>query len=249
VLEHAAKHLITGAFDVRARRPRFRQNHDMAEADEAEARQGPRDHLELLDALGGPQGIADSSVPSLAFVIAYTLGGNDLALSIWIAIAIGVVIAVIRVVRRDPVQFALIGFAGVALAAFIADRTGKAEDFFVPGLLLNAAYALAYLVSIAVRRPLIGLIIGPLTGEGMEWRNDPERVRLYSRASWIWVGVFTLRLAVQLPLYFAGALLALGIAKTAMGLPIFLVAIYLTYLVLRSGPLASPAQRSAAERP
>ena len=206
----------------------------MAEADRA-GQGGPRDHAELLAAIGGPQGIADSSIPSLAFVVAYTLGGSDLALSIWIAVAVGALIAAVRLVRREPLQFALIGFAGVALAAFVADRTGKAEDFFIPGLLLNAAYALAYLISIIVRRPLIGLIVGPLTGEGMEWRKDPERVRTYARASWIWVGVFSLRLAVQLPLYFAGALLALGIAKTALGLPLFLIAIYLTYLVLRAG--------------
>ena len=79
------------------------------------------------------------------------------------------------------------------------------------------------------------MFLGPLTGEGMKWREDPERVRLYTKASWIWVGVFTLRLAVQLPLYFAGAVLALGIAKTAMGLPIFVVAIWLSYLVLKQG--------------
>ena len=138
-----------------------------------------------------------------------------------------------RLLRRAPLQFVLAGFVGVALAAFIADRTGRAEDFFLPGLLLNAAYAAAYLVSIAIRWPLLGVILGPITGEGMSWRSDPERVRLYSRASWIWVGVFGLRLAVQLPLYLAGAVLALGIAKTAMGLPIFLVAIWLSYLVLR----------------
>jgi hypothetical protein len=192
------------------------------------------EHALLLDALGGPHGIADSSLPSLAFVVAYTLGGNDLALSIGIALGAGVLIAIVRLVRRDPIQFALVGLAGVALAAFVADRTGKAEDFFVPGLLLNAGYALAYLVSIVVRRPLIGLIVGPIIGEGMGWRKDPEKVRVYTRASWIWVGVFALRLAVQLPLYFSGALLALGIAKTAMGLPLFLVAVYLTYLVLRA---------------
>jgi hypothetical protein len=193
----------------------------------------PRD---LLAAMGGAHGIADSSLPALAFVTVYTLGGNDLALSVWIAIALGAVIAVFRVIRRDPLQFAAAGFVGVLIAAFVADRTGKAEDFFLPGLLLNAGYAIAYLVSIAVRWPLLGVILGPISGEGMSWRRDPERLRLYTRASWIWVGVFALRLAVQLPLYLAGAVLALGIAKTAMGLPIFLIAIWLSYLVLRPAP-------------
>lgn len=190
-------------------------------------------HADLLTSLGGPQGIADSSLPALAFVITYTVGGNDIGLAAWVAIGIGALIAAVRLLRREPLQFVLAGFVGVALAAFIADRTGRAEDFFLPGLLLNAAYAAAYLVSIAIRWPLLGVILGPITGEGMSWRSDPERVRLYSRASWIWVGVFALRLAVQLPLYLAGAVLALGIAKTAMGLPIFLVAIWLSYLVLR----------------
>jgi hypothetical protein len=196
---------------------------------------GPRDRHELLEALGGPQGIADSSLPALAFVLVYTFNGNELTSAAWVAVAVGALITAVRIFRRESVQFALAGFAGVALAAFIASKTGKAEDFFLPGLLLNAAYALAYLISIAVRWPLIGVILGPVGGEGMAWRKDPNMVRLYSRASWIWVGVFTLRLAVQLPLYLAGALLALGIAKTAMGLPIFLLAIWLTFLVLRRG--------------
>jgi hypothetical protein len=190
-------------------------------------------HQDLLTSLGGPQGIADSSLPALAFVIAYTVGGNEIGLAAWVAIGVGALMAAVRITRREPLQFVLAGFVGVALAAFIADRTGRAEDFFLPGLLLNAAYASAYLVSIVIRWPLLGVIVGPITGEGLSWRNDPERLRQYSRASWIWVGVFTLRLAVQLPLYLAGAVLALGIAKTAMGLPIFLIAIWLSYLVLR----------------
>ena len=191
-----------------------------------------RQRADLLEALGGPQGIADSSLPALACVVAYTAGGSDLQLAVRVAVGVGALMTVIRLLRRETLQFALAGFAGVALSAFIADRTGRAEDFFLPGLLLNAAYAAAYLVSIAVRWPLLGIIVAPILGERKTWRQDPERLRLYTRASWIWVGVFLLRLAVQLPLYLAGALVALGVAKTAMGLPIFLVAIWLTYLVL-----------------
>ena len=196
----------------------------------------PRDETpDLYAALGGPQGVADSSLPALAFVITYTFNGNELGMAAWVAIGVAALMAAVRIARRETLQFALAGFAGVAIAAFIADRTGRAEDFFLPGLLLNAGYALAYLISIAIKIPLLGVFLGPLTGEGMKWREDPERVRLYTKASWIWVGVFTLRLAVQLPLYLAGAVLALGIAKTAMGLPIFAVAIWLSYLVLKQG--------------
>ena len=196
-----------------------------------------RKQTDLLEALGGPQGIADSSLPALAFVLTYTFNGNELGMAAWVAVAAGAVMAGYRLYRRETLQFALAGFAGVAIAAFIADRTGRAEDFFLPGLLLNAAYAAAYLISILIRIPLLGVFLGPLTGEGMSWRSDPARVRMYTRASWIWVGVFSLRLAVQLPLYLAGAVLALGIAKTAMGIPIFLVAIWLSYLILKEPEL------------
>jgi hypothetical protein len=135
----------------------------------------------------------------------------------------------------------------VALAAFIATRTGKAENFFLPGLLFNGGYALAYAISIAVRWPLMGVFIGPLIGEGMTWRQDPERVKLFNRISWLWVGTFLFRLAVQLPLYLSGALVALGIAKTAMGLPIFALAIYLSYLMLRAAGIDLKQKPEAEE--
>lgn len=193
------------------------------------------DREHFLHALGGRHGILDSSLPGLAFVVAYTASGQDLNAAIWTAVAVGAVLFLIRVVRRETLQFALAGFVGVAIAAFIAKQTGRAEDFFLPGLLLNVAYGSAWLISIAVRWPLMGVIVGPLTGEDMSWRRDPEKVRVYSRASWIWVGLFAVRLAVQLPLYFADELVALGVAKTAMGFPVFALAAWLSYLVLREG--------------
>lgn len=186
--------------------------------------------------MGGARGIADSGLPALAFVGAYTASGQDVSLAAWIAVGVALALTLVRLARRETLQFAFAGFAGVALAAFVADRTGKAENFFLPGLLLNAAYAAAYFISIVVRWPLIGVIVESLEGRGRTWREDADRVRIYSRASWIWVGMFLTRLAVQLPLYLAGAVVALGIARAVMGIPIFAIAIWLTYLVLRSGP-------------
>ena len=206
-----------------------------------------KEEINLLDELGGPQGIADSSIPGLAFVIAYTVSGQKLELAAAIAVGIALLIALVRLVRGERMRYAASGFLGVALAAFIATRTGKAEDFFLPGLLFNAGYALAYAVSIAIRWPLMGVFIGPLIGEGMNWRQDPDRVRLFSKISWLWVGTFLLRLSVQLPLYLTGSLVALGIAKTAMGLPVFALAIYLSYLMLRAAGIDLKQGRETEE--
>lgn len=199
----------------------------------------------LLDEMGGPQGIADSSLPGLLFVIAYTVTGGDLTVSAGLAVGLGGLLAVMRRLRGESLRFALTGFIGVAIAAFIATRTGRAEDFFLPGLLFNAGYALAYVVSIVVGWPLIGVIVGPVTGQGMKWRDDPRLVAAYAQASWIWAGMFTLRLVVQLPLYLTGSLLALGIARTAMGLPLFLLCVWASWLLLRRRGLELPDLRKA----
>ena len=219
--------------------------HDSSETGE-ESEGGEQDRPDreqtwnLLDEMGGPQGVADSSLPGLLFVIAYTVSGGDLSLSALLAVALGGGLAVVRRIRGESLRFAITGFFGVAIAAFIATRTGRAEDFFLPGLLFNAGYALAYAVSIAIGWPLIGVIVGPIIGQGMRWRDDPQQVSAYRRASWVWVGMFLLRLSVQLPLYLAGSLLALGIARTAMGLPLFLLCLWVTWLVLRRGGLDLP---------
>lgn len=193
----------------------------------------------LTDAVGGPLGIAESALPSVAFVATYTASGQDTRAALVVAVALGVVFAVARIVRGKTVQFALSGLAGLALSAYVVSRTGKAEDFFLPGLLANAGYALAYLISILVRWPLLGIIVATLRGQKMDWRRDPVQLRAYSRASWIWVALFSLRLAVQLPLYLAGAPTALGVARIAMGVPLFAVGIWLSWLILR--PREAPA--------
>lgn len=192
-----------------------------------------KEELNLLDEMGGPQGIADSSLPGLLFVAVYSLSSGNLKLAAITAVVLGAVIGVFRMARGESAKYAAAGFIGVAIAGFFATRTGKAEDFFLPGLLLNGGYALAYVISVIVRWPLMGIFLGPLIGEGMEWRKDPERVKLFNKVSWLWASVFLLRLAVQLPLYFGGYLVALGIAKTVMGLPIFALALWLTYLILK----------------
>jgi hypothetical protein len=188
----------------------------------------------IADAVGGPFGLVETSLPPVAFVVAYTASGQDTHIAVGVALAIGLVLGAIRIVRRESVQQTVAGLVGIGLAAFIATRSGRAEDFFLPGLLANAGYAAAFLVSIAVGRPLVGIILGSLGGEGGGWRDDPARKTAYTRATWLWVGLFLLRLAVQLPLYLAGAVVALGVARTAMGLPLFALGIWLTWRMVRS---------------
>jgi hypothetical protein len=185
----------------------------------------------LMDAVGGPLGIAETSLPPVAFAAVYGFTGTNTAAIV--AVAVGLVFALARLVRRETPRHALTGLVGIGFAAFVAARSGKAENFFLPGLLANAAYAIALLTSVVIRRPLIGYIVGQLDGEGTAWREDPLRVRAFLRASLMWAALFGLRLAVQLPLYLAGAVGALGVARTAMGIPLFALGLWLTYRLVR----------------
>jgi hypothetical protein len=211
----------------------------MSDAPERKPAEPP---LDLKEAIGGPLGMAETSLPAVAYVAAYTAAGSDTKTAATVAIALALVLTLARLVRRQSPIHALSGLVGVGFAAFIATRSGRAEDFFLPGLLANVAYASALLISLAVRRPLIGIIVTKLDGEGDEWRRDPDRVRAFVRATWLWAGLFVTRLIVQLPLYAAGAVVALGIAKTAMGLPLYVIGLWLTWLLVRRHRIPAPAQ-------
>ena len=197
---------------------------------------GHDDHVSLQAAFGGKAGLLDAGLPGVLFVLSYTLADRNLGLALTVALASAALLSILRLVQRRSLQYALSGFLGVGIAAFIASRTGRAEDFYLPGLLWNAGYALVFLVSIIVRWPVIGVMLGLITQAGALWRKDPVLVRAYTRASWVWVGMFVIRLAVQLPLYLAGddALVALGPAEVALGVPLYLVVLWVTYRVLKA---------------
>jgi hypothetical protein len=195
----------------------------------------------LAEAIGGPLGVAETSLPAVAFVVAYTASGSDTNTAAAVAVGLALLLTVARLARRESPQHALSGLVGVGFAAFIATRSGKAENFFLPGLLTNAVCASALLVSLAVRWPLVGIIVTKLDGEGDGWREDPGRMRAFVRATWLWAGLFLVRFVVQLPLYLAGAVVALGIARTALGLPVFVLGLWLTWLLVRRHRVPAPA--------
>lgn len=210
------------------------ESHDHEPIVEPQTAEDIREERVLLDrALGGWRGIIDSGLPTVVFVIVYVASGNALTLSIWVALGAGALVALWRLVRRESLQQILAGLVGVGISAFVASRTGTGEGYFIPGLLQNAGYLLAFLVSILIGWPLVGVLVGFLTGKGVSWRADRDLRRVYTAASWIWVGLFGLRIVVQWPMYLAGWVGPLGFAKVIMGIPLFMAAGYFTYLVLR----------------
>lgn len=186
----------------------------------------------LRESIGGVRGLFDSGFPSLVFVAAWLFTGHNLTRALTFAVAAGLVVVVVRVVRKQSLQQVAGGFIGVALSAYIAHRTNRASNFFLPGIVINAVYLVALLVSVAVRRPLIAYV-GGLFSENFNWRNDAAHRAAAVRATWVWIGIFALKLAVQVPLLKADETAALGVAKFVMGYPLFIAGGWLTWRIVR----------------
>lgn len=186
----------------------------------------------LANALGGVRGLIDSGVPSLVFVLDYLLRGKHLSEAVISAVVASLLITGFRLVRKEPVKQALSGLLGVAFSAGLAYFTGQARNYFVTGIALNAIYGTALLASILARRPALGYISSALAGD-IQWRTHPQVRRKMFHATWLWVGVFYLRIALQLPLYLNDSLATLGIMKIALGWPLYLLAAGATWMYLR----------------
>ncbi len=187
----------------------------------------------LLRAMGGVRGLVESILPGFAFVLVYTITGLLLP-SVLIPIAIAVIFVVARVVVKQPYASALVGVLGIALSAGVALVTGNARDNFLLGFLVNGAFLIALLVSLVVRWPLIGVITSLITSEGSSWRANRAKFRVATIGTLLWIALFGLRLAVELPLYFAGATQALGALKLVLGVPFYAGTLWVTWLLVKT---------------
>ncbi len=192
-----------------------------------------KDDSELLaSALGGWAGVIDSGLPFVVFTVAYLVTDRDLETTLYASLGTAAVLALVRLVRRQSLLQVFSGLIGIAIAAFLAQRTGNAEDFFLPGIITNAVYAGACLISIAVHKPLLGYVIETMRGRDTSWVRDPEAHRLFSTITWLWTLIFGVRVALMFPLYLLGQTAALGTLKILLGYPLFALGIFVTFRLL-----------------
>lgn len=196
---------------------------------------------QLAKALGGRRGMLEAAVPTIAFTVLF-LTTHELKPAVLISVGSALVLLGARLVERSSPQFVVNSLFGIGIGAFFAYRSaqggGDANDqalaYFLPGILYNAVYSVVIALSVVVRWPLVGFLVGSVTGDPTAWRADPNIVRLCSRLTWILALPCLVRVAVQAPIYLAGrndwwdqdsAIAALGVAKLAMGWPLQIAAL------------------------
>jgi hypothetical protein len=193
----------------------------------------------VLGAVGGWLGIIESILPAMLFVTVLSISKNTVA-AVVSAVSVSAFFLILQLIRKKPLTQAIAGAIGIGISAFLPLREGgQAADYFIQGFFTNAIYGSVLLISVIIRWPIIGLLVGALLGDAKSWRKDKVLARRFQVATLLWIGLFSARLLVQVPLYFAGQTELLGVFRIAMGVPLYALCIWFTWLLIR-GAVSKP---------
>lgn len=195
----------------------------------------------LAKALGGRRGMIEAAVPTLLFTMTWLIG-KEMKPALIVSLTAALLMLALRLVQRSSVQFVLNALFGIGLGwlfvSMSARSGGSADDqalaYFLPGILYNSVYAVLLGLSAIVGWPLVGFMVGSVTGDPTAWRQDKQIVKLCSKLTWVLVAPCLVRVAIQAPLWIAGSTGAmevdtvvaiLAISKVALGWPLQLAAL------------------------
>ncbi|MBT1171573.1 DUF3159 domain-containing protein [Bifidobacterium sp. SO4] len=209
---------------------------------------GEGDDFSIIDAIGGPRGVVESMLPGVLFVVLF-VATNNLNLTIGVSAVLAIVQVVARLIQRQSLMGALSGLVAVGICLIWAWKSHEARNYYMLGFLTNAIYAVLLSVTLLIRVPGLGFVVEFIRQMPTkrfkawfhDWMDDAELKRAYMIVTALWVGLFGLRLLVQVPLYLTDHVAALGVARLLMGIPFWALAIWVSYLII-----ATPLHRHKA---
>lgn len=179
----------------------------------------------LAEGVGGLRGSIEAALPTLAFVVVWS-ATKDVRASLGAAAVCVLVALALRVAQHQTPRFALSSLAALAIAAFFALRSGRAQDAFLPGILYSCALLVVSTLSVVTRWPMVGFIVGATHPEDpLAWRSHSGVVRLCQRLTLVLAALYAVRAVVMVPLYLADQVTWLAITKLVLGWPLYLLAV------------------------
>lgn len=183
---------------------------------------------ELKTVFTGRSRWLDSLIPPVVFLI----------LNSWRGLTFGVVgavtsvglITLVRLIKQQPIRYALAGMAGVVGATIIAQYSGRAEGYYLPGILTGLLTAILCLVSVMVKRPLVAWTSHLTRRWPLVWYWHSRVRPAYSEVTLAWMFFFGIRAVVQFNLYRQGAADTLGLVQLLTGWPAIIVLLVISYL-------------------
>ena len=194
-------------------------------------KQRPGKVRELLDefrlVLGGG-GLIDVVIPPVLFLLVNSIFNFQAAM--WTSLGLAVVIAALRLSRRQSLLYALAGIGSVGLAIAIVWLLGRAEGYFLPSLVSGGMTVALALVSLIIRRPFVAWTSFIARRWPLEWYWHPRVRPAYTEVTIAWTIFFTARLLWQVSLFREQAADQLAIINALRGVPALIVLLVLSYL-------------------
>ncbi len=212
------------------------------DSNEKKVSEGEADKAKILSALGGKKGLFDAAIPALLFLLVYNIT-KELNTALIASLALAVSLFILRLFKKESIQYAISGVVAVGISALFVKITGRPEAFYAPSLIRAVGFFLLYAGANLVGWPILGVMLGPILGENFAWRKVPARKKVYMQAGWLWAGMFAVRFIIQYPLYKAEMLNALGIVNLLLGFPLYFIVLALTWLIIRRVPVVKPIQQ------
>jgi hypothetical protein len=183
---------------------------------------------ELRTVLVGRNSFLDAVLPPILFLLVNGLAGFQAAM--WSALALSVVIAAMRIMRKQPLTYALAGVGSVAVAIGIAWFLGKSEGFFLPGLISGSMTLLLTIVSLVIRRPMVAWTSFIARRWPLDWYWHPQVRPAYSETTFAWAVFFAARLLLQYSVFQSENVTLLALTNFVTGWPATILLLVLTYL-------------------
>jgi len=187
---------------------------------------------ELLDELrtvfAGRYSFLDAILPPILFLLVNGLAGFQAAM--WSALALSVVIAAIRISRKQSITYALAGVGSVAVAIGIAWFLGKSEGFFLPGLISGSMTLLLTVVSLVIRRPMVAWTSYIARRWPLDWYWHPQVRPAYSEVTFAWTIFFAARLLLQFLFFESQNVNSLALTNFIAGWPATILLLIFSYL-------------------
>ncbi|WP_043641831.1 DUF3159 domain-containing protein [Nocardioides alkalitolerans] len=166
---------------------------------------------QLSAAFGGARGLVETAVPTLVFTIIW-LSTRELQLGLVVSLGVAVVLLAARLVQRSTVQYCMNALFGIGIGwlfVHLSARSGGSVDdqalaYFLPGILYSAGYTVVVGLSCVVGWPMMGFLIGTVTGDVTAWHDDKQIVKLCTRLTWLLVLPGAIGVLLQGPVWLAG---------------------------------------------